>query len=82
MNIDRIEEIQKGMGYPYDENITVQQALLKVWNETAQNHSIEDAKVWAMFAAAYATSINNGADTRWVINNTDSLLVQYKKRFG
>ena len=34
MNTDRIKEIQKETGYP--ESVSVQQALLKVWNETEQ----------------------------------------------
>ena len=34
MNTDRIKEIQQETAYP--ESISVQQALLKVWNETVQ----------------------------------------------
>ena len=34
MNIKRIEEIQKETAYP--DSISVQQALLKVWNECEQ----------------------------------------------
>ena len=34
MNIDRIKEIQKETSYP--ESVSVQQALLKVWNECNQ----------------------------------------------
>ncbi len=34
MNTDRIKEIQQETAYP--ESVSVQQALLKVWNETAQ----------------------------------------------
>ena len=34
MNADRIKEIQQETAYP--ESVSVQQALLKVWNETAQ----------------------------------------------
>lgn len=34
MNIDRIKEIQRMTPYPY--SVSVQQALLKVWNETEQ----------------------------------------------
>ena len=34
MDTDRIKEIQQGTAYP--ESVSVQQALLKVWNETAQ----------------------------------------------
>lgn len=34
MNSERIQEIQKETGYP--DSVSVQQALLKVWNETAQ----------------------------------------------
>lgn len=34
MNTDRIKEIQQETAYP--ESVSVQQALLKVWNETGQ----------------------------------------------
>jgi len=34
MTTDRIKEIQSKTAYP--ESVSVQQALLKVWNETAQ----------------------------------------------
>lgn len=34
MNTDRIKEIQEETAYP--ESVSVQQALLKVWNETEQ----------------------------------------------
>ena len=34
MNTDRIKEIQQETAYP--ESVSVQQALLKVWNETEQ----------------------------------------------
>lgn len=34
MNIDRIKEIQQETAYP--ESVSVQQALLKVWNECEQ----------------------------------------------
>ena len=34
MNTDRIKEIQQETAYP--ESVSVQQALLKVWNETVQ----------------------------------------------
>jgi hypothetical protein len=34
MNTERIKEIQQATAYP--ESVSVQQALLKVWNETEQ----------------------------------------------
>ena len=34
MNLDRIKEIQRETAYP--ESVSVQQALLKVWNECKQ----------------------------------------------
>ena len=37
MNTDRIKEIQQATAYP--ESVSVQQALLKVWNETEQEQS-------------------------------------------
>jgi len=39
MNIKRIEEIQKETAYPDD--ISVQQALLKVWNECEQEKVVK-----------------------------------------
>lgn len=39
MNTERIEEIQKETAYPQSQS--VQQALLKVWNETAQKYKAE-----------------------------------------
>lgn len=55
MNIDRIKEIQQETAYP--ESVSVQQALLKVWNETEQKQlrigavmrrlpTSEDVKRW------------------------------------
>ena len=35
MNTERIKEIQKETGYP--DSVSVQQALLKVWNECEQD---------------------------------------------
>jgi hypothetical protein len=40
MNTDRIKEIQEETAYP--ESVSVQQALLKVWNETAQGFNLTD----------------------------------------
>lgn len=37
MDTDRIKEIQQETAYP--ESVSVQQALLKVWNETVQEQS-------------------------------------------
>lgn len=55
MNTDRIKEIQQETAYP--ESVSVQQALLKVWNETEQEQlrigavmrrlpTCEDVKRW------------------------------------
>jgi len=38
MNTERIKEIQQGTAYP--NNISVQQALLKVWNECEQEKAV------------------------------------------
>ena len=40
MNSDRIKEIQKGTAYP--DSVSVQQALLQVWNECEQQPSEGD----------------------------------------
>jgi hypothetical protein len=48
MNIDRIKEIQKETGYP--DSISVQQALLKVWNECEQEkNTLNKDKVFELF---------------------------------
>ena len=44
MNSDRIKEIQKETFYP--ESVSVQQALLKVWNECKQEQIKERSKKW------------------------------------
>lgn len=55
MNTDRIQQIQQETAYP--QSISVQQALLKVWNETVQDEvknsvvvrSLEECKEeWAL----------------------------------
>jgi hypothetical protein len=43
MNTKRIEEIQKETAYP--DNISVQQALLKVWNECEQERAVKNNAV-------------------------------------
>ena len=43
MNIKRIEEIQKETAYP--DSISVQQALLKVWNECEQEKVVKNNAV-------------------------------------
>jgi len=42
MKLERIKEIQKETAYP--DSISVQQALLKVWNECQQNYKPEFTK--------------------------------------
>jgi hypothetical protein len=51
MTTDRIEEIQKGTAYP--NSVSVQQALLQVWNECQQENKeeIERLKSEALFNA-------------------------------
>lgn len=43
MNTDRIKKIQQETAYP--ESVSVQQALLKVWNETEQDQLRIDAVI-------------------------------------
>jgi len=43
MNTKRIEEIQKETAYP--DSISVQQALLKVWNECEQENPVKNNAV-------------------------------------
>ena len=44
MNTERIKEIQQETAYP--ESISVQQALLKVWNECKQEKNKKKQKIW------------------------------------
>jgi len=52
MNSDRIEAIQKETAYP--ESISVQQALLTVWNECEQNKSNYKLIAPLMFVIGFA----------------------------
>ena len=54
MNTDRIKEIQQGTAYP--ESVSVQQALLKVWNETAQ----EQLRIGAVSKRFSEPELKNG----------------------
>jgi len=47
MNSDRIKEIQKGTAYP--DSVSVQQALLQVWNECEQQPSEGEIDVENIF---------------------------------
>ena len=58
MNTDRIKEIQQETAYP--ESVSVQQALLKVWNETKQEQLRIDA-IMRMMAISFA---------KWLRDNT------------
>jgi len=44
MNTDRIKEIQQETAYP--DSVSVQQALLKVWNETEQERIKDSDKAF------------------------------------
>lgn len=48
MNLERIKEIQQGTAYP--DSISVQQALLQVWNECEQQERRYSEKdlIWAI----------------------------------
>ena len=62
MNIERIKEIQKETAYP--DSISVQQALLKVWNECTQgkvvnkNDLLPDVSNRRELLIAFADAIN------------------------
>ena len=58
MNTDRIKEIQQETAYP--ESVSVQQALLKVWNETKQEQLRINA-VMRMMAVSFI---------KWLRDNT------------
>jgi hypothetical protein len=46
MTADRIEEIQKGTAFP--DSVSVQQALLQVWNECQQENKEEIERLKAI----------------------------------
>jgi len=58
MNTDRIKQIQQETAYP--ESVSVQQALLKVWNETEQEQ-LRKTDVMRMMAVPFA---------KWLRDNT------------
>ena len=61
MNIDRIKEIQKETSYP--ESVSVQQALLKVWNECNQEQEQENISSWSALTNLDYLRSNNGSLT-------------------
>ena len=56
MNTERIKEIQQETAYP--ESISVQQALLKVWNECEQEKTLSIADVMAMLPSSETIEAN------------------------
>ena len=53
MNTKRIEEIQKETAYP--DSISVQQALLKVWNECEQEKVVKNNAVLPLVSGSLLT---------------------------
>ena len=57
MDTDRIKEIQQETAYP--ESVSVQQALLKVWNETAQEQlrigAVSNSKVFENYGKPFTS---------------------------
>lgn len=88
MNTDRIKAIQMETAYP--ESVSVQQALLKVWNETEQEQlrigAVSDMlpdEVPNLFVTLaqqiYYESIINGLDMTSIIECFNELQEAYKK---
>ena len=69
MNTDRIKEIQKETAYP--ESVSVQQALLKVWNETEQ----EQLRIADVMCSGYVIRFNE-AGTNGIIINKDAINIK------
>lgn len=71
MNTKRIEEIQKETAYP--DSISVQQALLKVWNECEQEKAVKNNAVLPL--------VSNSA-----LHNNNKLIenmcISYRHDFG
>jgi len=76
MTIERIKEIQKETAYP--DSISVQQALLQVWNECQQQQSYSDLDIENIIAETWIKCVgndgNNFKETR------DNILKQFKKK--
>ena len=71
MNTKRIEEIQKETAYP--DSISVQQALLKVWNECEQEKAVKNNAV--------LPHVSNSAlqDNSKLVDN---MCMSYRHNFG
>lgn len=88
MDTDRIKEIQQGTAYP--DSVSVQQALLKVWNETSQEQ-LRIGAVSGMFPdevpnlfvklaqQIHHESVINGLDMTSIIECFNELQEAYKK---
>ena len=88
MDTDRIKEIQQGTAYP--DSVSVQQALLKVWNETSQEQLRIGAvsgmlpdEVPNLFVTLaqqiHYESVINGLDMTSIIECFNELQEAYKK---
>lgn len=55
MNTKRIEEIQRETAYP--DSISVQQALLKVWNECEQEKAVKNNAVLPHVSGSFSWNI-------------------------
>ena len=75
MNTERIEEIQKLTAYP--DSISVQQALLKVWNECEQgkvvnkNDLLPDVRQQSELLKAFCSMLLNAGDLTQLISDDD-----------
>lgn len=75
MNTKRIEEIQKLTAYP--DSISVQQALLKVWNECEQekvvnkNDLLPDVRQQSELLKAFCSMLLNAGDLTQQISDDD-----------
>jgi hypothetical protein len=76
MNTDRIKEIQQET--PYPESVSVQQALLKVWNETEQ----EQLRIGAVSVLLLerAASLVGNPDTN-ISSSTDIACDEWQRDF-
>lgn len=75
MNTERIEEIQKLTAYP--DSISVQQALLKVWNECEQgkvvnkNDLLPDVRQQSELLKAFCSILLNAGDLTQLISDDE-----------
>ena len=78
MNTDRIKEIQQETAYP--ESVSVQQALLKVWNETEQEQlRIHDVSQRSELLKAFYAYVDDKWALGMLTDKVDEVIEGFEK---